>query len=209
MSSLVLDFWVRVGRPSTVGRPVIVGLPINFQSELLDLLALRSLRLNCVTEAYSSMWTQCFVPSFATDSWASGSDRANRPHLNSSNPQWTLQSPLRFAADRRQALVEIDALVALMLGLDADELCTIYRTQFAVLHGYERANLYDVNGRLVPNAIAADYRKRGDRLSAEERTATNPAGNTYTYEFPFVTNDREIDMRQAYAHFEKILAERS
>ena len=44
----------------------------------------------------------------------------------------------------------------------------------------------------------------GRRSSDEERTATNQAGNTYTYELPFVTLDREADMRQAYAHFETV-----
>ena len=59
--------------------------------------------------------------------------------------------PLRIAQDRRQALVEIDALVALMLNVTADQLCTIYRTQFAVLYGYDRnVYFYDANGRLVP-----------------------------------------------------------
>jgi hypothetical protein len=123
---------------------------------------------------------------------------------------WTVTTPLRIALDRRQALVEIDALVALMLGLTADELCTIYRTQFAVLHGYDRnVYFYDANGRLVPNSVLTAWRKKGDVIAEEERTATNPAGSTYAYELPFVTLDREAEMRQAYTHFERLLAERT
>jgi hypothetical protein len=124
--------------------------------------------------------------------------------------EWTSNTPLRVAADRRQALVEIDAIIALTLGLTAHELCTIYRTQFSVLFGYDRKrDYYDANGRLVPNSVITAWRKRGDRINVEERTATNQAGNTYTYELPFVTLDREVDMRQAYAHFERLLRERS
>ncbi|MDN5747505.1 MAG: hypothetical protein L0H64_03125, partial [Pseudonocardia sp.] len=94
--------------------------------------------------------------------------------------------------------------------LTADELCTIYRTQFAVLYGYDRnVNFYDANGRLVPNAVLSVWRRKGERITVDECTATNQAGNTYVYELPFVTLDREADMRQAYAHFERVLAERS
>ena len=209
VSSLVHDFVVRVAPKSTISASTMERLPWTDRGPLPEMLILRALRLNCITAEYSNMWGDAYDASFTTDRWASGAIRFNRPEISGVGPEWTVNVPLRIAADRRQALVEIDALVAIMLGLDADELCTIYRTQFAVLHGYERTNLYDVNGRLVPNATGADYRKRGDRLSVKERTATNPAGNTYTYEFPFITNDREVDMRQAYAHFEKILAERS
>ena len=106
--------------------------------------------------------------------------------------------------------MEIDALVALMLGVTADELCTIYRTQFAVLFGYDRnVYLYDANGRLVPNSVLTVWRKKGDGLSVEERTATNASGNTYVYELPFVALDREADMRQAYAHFAGVLESRA
>ena len=40
-------------------------------------------------------------------------------------------------------------------------------------------------------------------------TATNQAGNTYVFELPFVTLDRERDMRVAYDYFEQRLADRS
>jgi len=50
---------------------------------------------------------------------------------------------------------------------------------------------------------------KGEGTTRDERTATNQAGNTYTYELPFVTLDREADMRRAYAEFERRLAERS
>jgi len=97
-----------------------------------------------------------------------------------------------------------------MLGATPDELCVVYRTQFPVLFGYDRNSyLYDAHGRFVSNSVLTVWRRKGDRITEEERTATNRAGNTYTYELPFVTLDREADMRQAYAEFERRLTERS
>lgn len=112
-----------------------------------------------------------------------------------------------MAMDRRQALLEVDVLAALAFGMSSDELCTIYRTQFPVLQGYEINDLYDAIGRKVPNEITKLYGQRGDSLTQEERTAANSAGNTYTYELPFVGVDREADMRHAYAHFTKLMEE--
>ena len=66
--------------------------------------------------------------------------------------------------------------------------------------------MYDANGRLVPNVVLTVWRKKAERISVEERTATNQAGNTYTYELPFRLLDREADMRTAYAEFERRLA---
>jgi hypothetical protein len=116
--------------------------------------------------------------------------------------EWTSDTPLRIAEDRRQALMEIDALVALMVGVTTDQLCTIYRTQFGVLYGYDHKDyVYDANGRLAPYEVLSVWRKKGDQISRAERTATNQAGYTYIYELPFRLLDREADMRVAYAEF--------
>src|SRR5699024_5327156 len=123
--------------------------------------------------------------------------------------EWSESSPLRLAADRRQAQVEIDALVALMLGVTADELCSIYRTQFPVLYKYDtQRDHYDQNGRLVPADVLKTWQKLGESATDDDLTATNAQGFTYAYEPPFATLDREADMRTAYTEFEQRLAER-
>ncbi len=165
------------------------------------------MRLNCVTGAYDDLWRDVYKDTFTADQWESGSPRANRPDLGDVTPTWTNATPLRIAEDRRQALVEIDALVALMLGVTADQLCSIYRSQCAVLYGYDHnTHMYDANGRLVPYEVLSVWRKKGDEISGAERTATNQSGHTYIYELPFTLLDREADMRAAYAEFEQRLA---
>ncbi|MEV7989043.1 class I SAM-dependent DNA methyltransferase [Micromonospora sp. NPDC085948] len=210
LSSLVSDFRIRCAPRADILPANINALPFR-DSNYVDDMVHRSLRLNCVTGAYADLWRACFRVDFATHDWAGRVKNRTRRPLGQVGPEWTPETPLRIAADRRQALVEIDALVALALGLTADELCSIYRTQFAVLRGYDRnVYFYDANGRLVPNSVLTVWRRKGDdRITAEERTATNQAGNTYTYELPFVTLDREADMRQAYAVFAERLRERS
>ncbi|MEV4705735.1 Eco57I restriction-modification methylase domain-containing protein [Actinoplanes sp. NPDC049316] len=210
LGSLVLDMVVRISPKSTVRSGTIRRLPIAKQHKLVGLLLHRTLRLNCVTAVYADLWQHCYQEDFGDDAWAGGFSHRRRGSFGRVGRKWTSGTPLRIAADRRQALMETDALVALMLGLTADELCSIYRTQFAVLRGYDRTvYFYDANGRLVPNSVLAVWRKKGERITVEERTATNQAGYTYTYELPFVTLDREADMRQAYAVFEERLRERS
>ena len=69
-----------------------------------------------------------------------------------------------------------------MLGITADELCTVYRTQFAVLYGYDHdVYFYDANGRLVPNPVLTAWRRKGEAITGAERTIpTRPAIPTST-----------------------------
>lgn len=213
-SSLVADSVVRVAPKANIRSSTVANLPLPLESPLRGLLRLRTLRLNCVTDAYADLWAECFDEAFRDDSWTGLPERAGWVDLNDVGPKWTPETPLRRAEDRRQALLEIDALVALSLGLTADELCTIYRTQFPVLYGYDRnRDHYDDNGRLVPNSVLTTWRKKGGndgRFSEDELTAVHPgSGVAYTYELPFQTLDREAHMRQAYAEFERRLAARA
>ncbi|RUQ11735.1 hypothetical protein D8M31_08960 [Corynebacterium genitalium] len=120
---------------------------------------------------------------------------------------WGVDTPLRKDEERRAAQVEIDAIVTLSLGVTADELCMIYRTQFPVMRCYDQEDRFDVNGRKVPKEIVkADAKlKDGAELSVADRTWMHPqSGVEYVYEYPFRQLDREADMREAYARFEGI-----
>jgi hypothetical protein len=46
-------------------------------------------------------------------------------------------------------------------------------------------------------------------VASERWRATRESGGVTVYELPFVTLDREADMRNAYAEFERRLAERA
>ena len=128
-----------------------------------------------------------------------------------------MASPLRIDEDRRQALVEIDAIMAIVTGISIDDLVTIYRTQFGVLNDYDRgdgkkAYIFDANGRQIPSSVRTAWNKAGrpeSGLPVEERTAVHPSatgtGRTIVYEQPFRILDREADMRTAYAEFQRRL----
>lgn len=210
LGSLLHDFAVRVAPKSNIRANVVRRLPLASPSPALEAeLVARALRLNAVTDAYFDLWRGAFADDLKCVEWSS--PRHSLTSLAILDPTWSEVSPFRRAVDRRQAQVEIDAIVAVLLGVTADQLCTVYRTQFPVLHGYDRkVYYYDANGRLVPNSVLVAWRAKGNRVPEEERTAEHPgSGVAYTYELPFVTYDREEDMRVAHAYFSRLLAERS
>lgn len=186
MSALLSDFLIRSTGSSHVDSRGVGALPFAQSDQVHKYLAVRALRLSALTENYGPLWKEV------------------------TGTEWTPDVPLRKAAERRQAQIEIDALVALSLGVSADELCMIYRTQFPVMRKYDSQDLFDANGRKVADDVAKLHRKLkpGQELSEDERTWTHPqSGATYVFEYPFRILDREADMRAAYERFERELAE--
>jgi len=101
---------------------------------------------------------------------------------------------LRTPFERRQALVEIDVLAALALGLTLDELLTIYRVQFPVLQEHENDLLFDQRGMEVPvKTVGGEF---GVDESHPKFAEMIP---------PFTPVDREEDYRVAWKFFEERL----
>ncbi len=181
------DFFIKASGFSEINQSVISRVP-HVRNHLLESdLVLRALRLNCLTRAYERLWAELYAPEWREDSWTH--DRSDRPALGDVTPEWRWETPLRTDFDRRQALVEIDAITAIMLDITAEELCTIYRTQFGVLRKYEKAMRFDANGRQVSGDVLKEYDKKGDRADLGR------------YVLPFTPVDREKDMTRAHEVF--------
>jgi hypothetical protein len=209
-ASLIYDFFVKTTGKSDMRLDLLQVLPLPEVSNALQpAICERTLRLNCLTRPYAPLWASV------------------------TGTPWHRACALRTDRERRQALVELDALAALAIGLTEEELITIYRVQFPVLRQYERENLYDQAGRLVPRGVL-DLAKRHTidiRQSLNVSTFTGSAevaGEVETpglgvtggivwedpkmeprmkrvYPPPFTKCDREADMRQAYRAFQERL----
>ena len=204
-SSLLADFMIRSSPKAHILPPSFSRIPtLDSDHQLISSIALRSLRLNCLTDAYADLWTECWDESFVAD--APILERYDERPIS---PDWTADTPLRRAEDRRNAQAEIDVMVAMMLGVPIEDLCTIYRTQFAVLYDYDHgrgqgAYVYDANGRQLPTPVRQAWEKRkrptsNENMPLSERSHTHPgSGVSYVYDLPFRIRDRESDFRRIH-----------
>jgi hypothetical protein len=206
-AALPVDYFVRIAGFGDLHPGPAKTLPFgSLDHPLAQALLLRTMRLNCLTNAYADLWAQVSDDVWRSESWAC--DWPGLPALESVGPTWNRDTPLRTERARRSALVEIDALVAVWLGMDVEALIAIYQAAFPVLNRYEEITWFDANGW----KLAGYHRTYGQiqqKTSYDEFLAYNedPAGNPPPdgYTPPFYKADRIAEYRQAHAVFSERL----
>lgn len=206
-ASIPLEYFVRItGLEHLQPGDVRALLAPQVKHPLAQTLLLRTLRLNCLTKAYRRLWREVYDPVWRQDGWVV--DWPGLAPLQDIGPEWTFNTPLRTERARRSTLVEIDALVAVWLGMDADTLIAAYRGRFPVLRKFEGVTYFDVAG----SKIAGNARTYGQRQTKEswqqfQEYLTDP-DNLPTpegYTAPFHKANREAEMRAAHAVFQERL----
>jgi hypothetical protein len=224
VQSIVFDFWVKTTGKGDFTTGNIHQIPLISEFTLKRMKSVwfcRGLILCCITTHYIDLWQKCFQEEFKSDIWTKSDPRLPNSFFAELTPHWQRNCALRTDYARRQALVEIDVLAAMALGLTLDELKTIYRVQLPVLRQNENDTWYDQNGRIVftcskgltgvgfsrPEWNEIREMKSGtvERTIIDDTMPGGPVERTVTYEAPFDRCDREKDYEVAWREFEKRL----
>lgn len=224
-SSLILDFYLKTIGSTNLYDTRIKAFPMGISKAYQSAMYSRTLLLNSLTVHYADLWQSCWRPEYAQEEWSLSDPRLKL--FIGLTEEWTWNTPLRNYFERRQALVEIDVLAAMALGLSLKDLELIYTIQFPVLQQNENDTWYDAKGNIVftcskgLNGVGCERKEwesiRGnlseDSMTYEGTEATyihtiNPkksemyGGEQVTYYAPYTKCDRIADYRRAWAFFE-------
>ncbi|MEU6339402.1 class I SAM-dependent DNA methyltransferase [Streptomyces sp. NPDC046977] len=206
-AALPIDYLLRITGRAHMSVSEVRKMPApTLNHPLAHPLLLRTLRLNALTEAYAPLWEELFHPTWSGyENWANPNWPNLKPLAAHLKPTWEYGTPFRTEYGRRAALVELDALVSVWLGITSDQLVAIYKSRYPVLSDYESKMYFDAQGR----KIAANHNTYGHGQTKEdyldlmvhlENPETTPPPTGYTA--PFYKADREAEMRVAHTHFQ-------
>lgn len=194
-SSLACDYLVKVSGQMNLHKKALSRLPGLIDHPAWRWLLARTLRLNCVTDSFGELWDALAPLTDPDDAWTpafAGLGSFAAPL----GDRWSSGSPLRTEQSRRAALVEIDALAAIIFGMRGDQMELAYSSQFPVLRKYENGYLFDADGRL----LGAEPHSRGPGQEKDDYAKIR-AGQSTQYRPPFTRPDRVAEGYAAHKEF--------
>lgn len=219
MASVPYDFFVKIAGKANIRFDIVSHFPIMRNENTYAPIIVRSLMLNCLTVYYGELWEKNFTKKMKNEKWAKLDDRLRNNRFSNLDTKWRYDMPLRDDFSRRQALVELDVLAAMTLGMTLNQLQTLYRIQFPVLKQYENDTWYDRNGRIVFtnnrsltnvgfsrsewNAIKDAKSGTFTQTITDDTQPGGPVERVIEYVAPFDRCDREKDYEEVWANFEK------
>lgn len=220
-SSVVLDFYMKTIGSQNLYESRLSSFPCGVDKKYHAALFSRILRLTCLNEHYADLWRNTWKDNYSNEAWSLDDTRLSA--YENLSAEFKLNNALRTYYERRYALIELDVISAMALGLSRSDLEMIYRIQFPVMQQYESDTWYDQKGNIVftcskgLTGVGLD-RKQWEQIRNQKEDETyvhtiDPAkselygGQQVTYYAPYTKCDRIEDYRRAWAHFEKIFKE--
>lgn len=146
-ASITIDFYVKTIAAQNLRYSRLAKFPIGTPVKYHSALFARILLLNCLTVHYADLWQEMWDAAYKQEIWSIDDPRI-KP-FDQLHEDWAWDIPLRNYFERRQALVEIDVIAAMALGLTLEDLEMIYTIQFPVLQQNEADTWYDQKGNIV------------------------------------------------------------
>lgn len=143
-AAVPMDAYMKIMASQNLTSVRIQGFPLGVDPKYNNSLRSRTLLLNCLTTAYSDLWMEMWCEEYKDETWSKNDVRLK--HFSGLTEQWQWSTPLRNYFERRQALVEVDVIAAMALGLKLENLEAIYNIYFPVLQQNEDDTWYDQKG---------------------------------------------------------------
>ena len=147
ISSTTLDFYLKTIGAQNLNRTRFDSFPMGIDDKYKTALFARTLLLNCITHPYAELWESMWSDLFKVEKWSKIDKRLKK--FDTLSECWSWQTPLRNFFERRQALIEIDVISAMALGLSINDLELLYTIQFPVLAQNDEDTWYDAEGNIV------------------------------------------------------------